>query len=189
MSLQEFKQANKGHPVWINTGDPSRKLNKKLSRQVDTPLCTDTTDGFEGSNTGYRRPGEVICNISPGIWNPDARVIGDIQLNQVLYRFYAGKLYSVSLTFATIKYLSVRSAFVAKFGPPSATAKVDCQNAFGARWTAESANWTIGPSKGVTLLEGCGNGPGQNAFDDISSGSITDSSLEPPRPTQRAADF
>jgi hypothetical protein len=189
MPLEEFKQANRGQKVYINTGDPAKRRNKKLDQAVDTPMCTDSLDGFDGANTGYRLPGEIICNISPGDRNPDAKLVAGISLNQVLYHFYGGRLYSVDISFSAISYLSMRNAFVSKFGSPSSTGRVDCQNGFGARWTGETVAWQIGQSAGASLVEGCGNGPGQNAFDAMSGGSISDSSMGPPRAVQKAADF
>jgi hypothetical protein len=190
MSLEEFKQSNKGQQIHINTGDPSKRVDKKLSQKVDTPLCTDTFDGFEGTEKGaYRLPGEIICNVSPGAFNSAAKTIDGMQMRQVLYHFYDGKLYRISLSFSTIQFSGVRSAFISKFGEPTHIADTGCQNAFGARWTAESVNWQISPTVTATLVEGCGNGPGQNAFDDVSGGGIDDSSIAPPHPTQKAADF
>lgn len=188
MSLDEFKRNNIGQKVWINTGDPSKRRNKKLDYAVDTPLCTDTFAVFPGvENVVDRHPGEVICNISPGAMNPAAKMIGDMAMKQIIYRFYAGKLYQIDLSFGAMQFTGVRSAFNGKFGQESNIAKVDCQNGFGARWTGDSVQWQVSPTVAAIVYEGCSNGPGQNSFDGFSNGSISDSSLAPPQAQQKTA--
>jgi hypothetical protein len=191
MPLEEFKQANKGQQVWINTGDPTKRTNKKLSRLVDTPLCTDTIDGFPGTQSvPHRSPGEVVCNVSPAAFNLPAKMIGRMDMREILYHFYGGKLYEVSLSFRAIQFEGMRSEFSTKFGPPSEVSKIECQNGFGARWTGDFVSWKIAPTVTASLYEGCSNGPGQNAEDGFSNGSLQDSSLQPMQTTaQRAADF
>jgi hypothetical protein len=61
MSLEEFQRANATATIWINTGDPHRRRDKKLSRQVPTPLCSD-----EYRIGPVLEPGEVYCDASPG---------------------------------------------------------------------------------------------------------------------------
>lgn len=186
MPLEGFKQANKGQQVWINTGDPTKRANKKLSRLEDTPLCTDTVDGFPGvENVLSRAPGEVVCNVSPAAFNPSAKMVGDMDMREILYRFYGNKLYGVNLSFRPAQFSGMLLAFTDKFGTPTETSRIDCQNGFGARWTGESVQWKISSSVSAILYEGCSNGPGQNAFDGFSSGGITDSSLAPPQVTQK----
>jgi hypothetical protein len=190
MPLEAFKQANKGQQVWINTGDPNKRANKKLSKLVDTPLCTDTVDGFSGTeNVLNRSPGEVICNVSPGSFNPAAKKVGDMDMREILYRFYVGKLYEVSLSFRSVQFEGMRAAFTGKFGPPSAVSKIECQNGFGARWNGQAVNWQVSTSVIATLYEGCSNGPGQDSYNGFSSGSINDSSLQPPVLAKKSVDF
>lgn len=188
MSLEEFKQNNVGQKVWINTGDPSKRHNKKLDQAVDTPLCTDTFAVFPGvENVVDRHQGEVICNISPGAMNPAAKMIGNMAMNQIIYRFYADKLYQIDLSFSPIQFLGVRSAFDAKFGQESDVAKIGCQNGYGARWSGDSVQWQVSPTVAAIVYEGCDNGPGQDQFGGFSNGSISDPSLAPPSAPQKTA--
>src|SRR5437870_1459148 len=58
MSLDDFRvlPSNRA-PIWINTGDPSKKLDKAKSQQVSTPLCSDQYSiGSKNLHTG-----EVAC--------------------------------------------------------------------------------------------------------------------------------
>jgi hypothetical protein len=190
MSLEEFKQANRGQQVWINTGDPNKRQNKKLSRLVDTPLRTDTLDGFEGTaEVAPRKPGEVVCNISSGSFNPDAKVVAGTKMGQIIYRFYGGKLYEIQLQFAAVSFSGVKAAFISKYGPPTNTEQESFQNGFGARWSGEGVEWVIGKTMRVILVEGPGNGPGQDNLSETANATIADSSLAPPTQAPAKTDF
>lgn len=185
MTLTDFKNSNRS-TIYINTGNPRQKLNKHLSREVETPLCTDNYEEI-GMPNGFGfptdvLPGEVVCNASPGVANPNGLIIADGPVSSVVYRFLGDRLHEIDIRFSARRYDSVRTAFQAKYGRPSEELSPSVyQNTFGARWEGENAFWQKG-TQSILLHEGSGNGPGQDEFDSVFNGcwaKIKDSSLEP----------
>jgi hypothetical protein len=175
--------------VWINTGDPNKRQDKKKTMEVPTPFCTDTMHEFPGDD-GDLEPGEVLCNPAPAPVNHRYRTFAGIEALQIIYRFYRGKLYSINITIPAGDYQIVRSAFIQKYGSNFTAHSQGFQNAFGASWSGEVLSWQRN-NQFLVMVEGSGNGPGQNAFNGINVSSIgfTDSSLGPPIPKRPATDF
>jgi hypothetical protein len=188
MPLSDFKAANPGK-IWINTGDPNRRKNKNLTQEVATPLCTDVYGGFEG-DTGPLEPGEVLCNASPGIANPDGKtVMGQIAV-QVIYRFFLGKLYRIEIAMLPVNYALVSLAFRKKYGEPGDVTYGQFENGFGAVWKGEELAWKNG-SQRIYTFEGSGNGPAQNSLDPANPSRFIfeDTALAPPNSSRLKIDF
>lgn len=183
MSLAEFKTKNAGHSVWVNTGKPNAfgGQNKKYSRELPTPLCTDVVRGFPGDDDLSPIDGEVMCNVSPGAINPDARTILDgLRLEQVLYHFYRDRLYEINISFLDLQYRTMASVFSDRFGNNAKVETKTRENGFGATWSSESRTWIDG-TRIAFVVEGAGNGPAQNNLNPGSYASIIDTALEPHR--------
>jgi hypothetical protein len=175
MTLDEFKRSNATDAIWINTGTPGMHVNKKLSRQVSTPLCSDTYG--VGADL---QPGEVFCDVSPGVANPEGKDIAGEKVARVDYRFMNGRLYRISMPFASVHYAGIRGAFIQRYGSPTRSSDESFQNAYGARWTGEILVWSQG-SQSIVLREGSQDGPAQNRFEALgsSTASFEDTSLAP----------
>lgn len=188
MLLTDFKAANPG-VVWINTGDPNRRRDKKLDKDVATPLCTDTYRGFE-FDSGPLESGVVLCNASPGVANPEGKVIMGQKAIRVIYLFCASKLYRIEISVLPIDYDLVASGLREKYGEPDKVEYEHFQNGFGASWKGEELIWKNG-SQRIATVEGSGNGPGQDRFDSTKTSGIfmEDDSLAPPHTARLKVDF
>lgn len=189
-SLREFKAANATAEVSVNTGKPKGMFghpDKKLTTTVKTPLCTDQMRGFPG-DPGQLVPDEVACNVSPGEANPDGLVIGGNKARTVLYRFYKEKLYRIDISISDAFYPAVSQAFREKYGEPAKVLSHEYQNGYGARWNGEILAWKAG-GQGIIMLEGPGNGPGQNRFMTQSTIMMGDTALEPESNSKSPVDF
>jgi len=180
MSLNDFRAANSGYAVWITAGKVNAfgrtKKNEKM--QVQTPLCTDKYRDFPGDSRDLVDD-EILCNASPGSINSDGATIDGYPVDSVAYRFYKLRLYQINIFFVPSRFEEIANAFRDKYGEPLSTTFSDYQNAFGARWKGRNIIWRNGKQR-IAMVEGGGNGPGQNDETSLSGATITDESLSPP---------
>jgi hypothetical protein len=189
MSLDAFKAANSQDHFWVNTGDPSKRLNKKNTKILFTPACTDTIRGFPG-DSGDLQPGEVLCNPAPTDLNTMYRQFAGITAVQVIYNFYSGKLYAIQIAVNAADYKVARDAFIAKYGAGFSRSSQDFENGFGARWDGEILLWRSG-GQAIEMKEGSANGPGQDSHDAAHPSVIAfvDSAFAPPTRKSPIVDF
>jgi hypothetical protein len=189
MKLSAFKLQNPGS-IYINTGDPTKRVNKKLSRQVVTPLCTDTYQGFEGAPSVIPA-GEVYCDATPESTNPLGKVVMGSEAFWVHYWFYKETLFRIEFAVRAADYKIVSFGLESKFGKPTEVGSEKFQNAYGAAWTGETLTWHDG-SKSIYAFEGGGNGPAQDrmSLGNASMVSMVDSALGPSdQPHKPTVDF
>jgi hypothetical protein len=187
MTLEQFRSnPTNVASIWINTGNPAKRLDKKKSQQVNTPLCSDQYAEIEDFPAAAS--GEIICLTgTPGPYiagnkfsttkqggvNAQSIIVAGHDPEHVWYRFYGGHLYAIEIgKFAPLDFGDLLQAFEQKFGKPNQTTKEDYQNGFGAHWSGEVLIWQKGPQV-ISLKEGPGNGPGQDHFSRIDGPEIT----------------
>lgn len=187
MSLKQFKVQDKGQQVLLPYWDPSiKKKNKMTTHAFNTPLCSDTISGFDTETIG---PHEVVCNPSPGNVNLEARTVAGVLTDRIHYRFYKGKLCSISIDFPHFYFGAISRAFEAKYGKPTSTKLDSYENAFGATWTGTELYWERG-KESIGIMEGAGGGPGQKSTaNDESIVVISDQSLGPNSSAKPIVDF
>jgi len=131
---------------------------------------------------------EVACNVSPGAINPDGLLIAGERAQSVIYRFYKSKLYRIDIAVPDVSFPLVNQAFREKYGEPAKVLSHSYQNGFGAHWDAAILAWQSS-GQGILLLEGPGNGPGQNPKNSLSVISFADQALQPPSAPKSRVDF
>jgi len=188
MALEDFKAKNPGK-TWVNTGDPNRRMNKKLTQLVDTPLCTDHVRGFEGDNLPLSGA-EVLCNASPAGTNAEGKILLGQQAAQVLYLFNSGKLYMIQVSILPRNFNLVTMALKQKYGEPVEGVPAGYQNGYGASWTGKELTWSRGSGR-ILASEGSGDGPAQDRSDPYNPSMIMflDSSLAPKKDHKLQVDF
>lgn len=175
MTLEEFR-ANPYNiaAIYIDSGERKGFLKKPVSRQVNTPLCTDHY-GWQGL-TPKPTTGEIICMVGtqgfegapdagiasrPGV-NGQALTVGGHEAEHVWYRFYGEKLYKIEIgQFFSGYFADVASAVRAKFGEPAEIMMEHFQNGYGAQFQAGVYVWHSGTQM-VTLREGSDAVTGQS---------------------------
>jgi hypothetical protein len=187
MSLAKFKSANAGDQVFLQF--PKIKGQKKRAPQLfPTPICSDVVLDV-GKRVMDMLPNEMICDVSAQGANPDARMVAGAMMDQILYRFYGGRLYRIDIQFPASDFADVKDAFQEKYGEPSKIEPVIFENVFGASWTSHDLSWQHGTQL-VVLIEGPGNGPGQNQFSsEFPYAMLYDASYGPPRTPKKPLDF
>ena len=191
MSLYDFKSQNATDKIWVNTGKPNAfgRPSKKYSFEVPTPLCTDQLRGFPGDVVTLAE-GEVFCNVSPGVANPDGLVVAGQRITRVLYYFYQNRLYKIELYLLASQFSPIKSAFNQKYGDATLHEAKTYKNGFGANWTGQVLGWKAG-AEIIGLEEGPANGPGQDASDPNhpSIAIFLDQSHQPPTGNKPVVDF
>jgi hypothetical protein len=178
MTLEQFRSnpANVAS-IWINTGDPKKRLDKKKSQQVNTPLCSNQYAQIE--DFPVVASGEIICITGTpphdvvernfqitkqGGINTQSLTVAGHDPEHVWYRFYREHLYAIEIgKFSPFEFADLLQAFEQKLGQPNRTSNEEYQNGFGAHWSGEVVIWQKG-TQIVSLKEGPGMGPGQNHF-------------------------
>lgn len=162
MSLSNFQSANR-KDVWINTGDPLKRRDKKKSQMVSAPLCTNQYDVGMGERL---RSGEIGCLTSMEGFNVEARTVAGKEALYLRYFFFTERLYRITMGFYGYHFPTVLEAFMQKYGTPEKVTEEAFQNGYGARWTGEVVIWRKG-KQSITLKQGPTGGPGQDGFDSV----------------------
>src|SRR5438876_11400935 len=133
MSLDDFRDVPSNRaPIWINTGDPAKKLDKVKSQQVSTPLCSDQYSiGSKNLHTG-----EVACITGTaghyavsfkkggpqreGGLNEQSLLVAGHDPENVWYYFYERRLYKIEIgRFVPVDFVDILEAFGEKLGNPT----------------------------------------------------------------------
>ncbi len=178
MSLEEFKRLTAGEPV--KRGAPPNILGMSRTKLVPTPFCTDSMRRFEGDPLDRLVEGEVVCNPSPEGSNRELATVGGWRMNQIIYSFFNGKLYKISLWIPSATFNDLLSSFIQKYGHPKKLAPESYQNTYGAVWQGDNFRWDRG-SQAVIL--------NQNDGHEDSRGEIRNLTLGPPLAPDKPLDF
>lgn len=178
MTLEQFKAANSGKGIRI----PFSKAGKRgktiiEDRVVPLPLCSDAYSA--PSLDGQMRESEIVCSMSWASEPTDELNIVGLHVQSILYRFRHSLLYQVDITFDSWLYPAISKAFIEKYGTPEKQGTENYQNVFGARWTGNNLSWRNDRQQWIAIVEGPGNGPGQDSANG-GMAIIEDGSLAPP---------
>ncbi len=164
MTLAQWKaNPQNASSVWVNTGNPNAwRVDKKKTIHMTGGWCDDSgilLPGIDDAN-----PGDVTCSVGYEGDPVGTTDVSNQTITHLRYSFRDGSLYNISFRFGSSSYSTFKAAFAAKYGPAAMTDSIPYENGFGANWKGEAEMRTYG-STIIYLVEGPGDGPGQNGND------------------------
>lgn len=142
-TLQEFRTK---HDAILAVPQVYKKVDRRRTA-LHFPQCTDdpevVKDWLTPSTLTHQwteeetRAGVIKC-----IATREPQTVAGARLAQeVVYRFFQGRLYSIRIQTDRSDYAVVRDAFIAKYGKPDSTETVNLANALGGVLTGERVMW------------------------------------------------